>query len=46
MPVCKDMKLITLEDVRDSLKNMGPTVELPAETIEKARHSIEAMLKL
>ena len=46
IPVCKDMKLITLEDVRDSLENMGPAVELPAGTIEKARHSIEAMLKI
>lgn len=46
VPTCKDMKLITLEDVRDSLKTLGPTIELPADTIEKARHSIEKMLAI
>lgn len=43
-PVCADMKKITLENLRDSLRDLSPRVELDAETIRLARGSIERML--
>ena len=43
-PICVDMKKITLENVRDALRDLSPRVELDAETINLARGSIERML--
>lgn len=42
--ICPDMKKITLENVRDCLKNMAPRVELPEEILREAVKPIEAML--
>lgn len=42
--VCPDMKKITLENVRDCLKNMAPRVELSEEILREAVKPIEAML--
>ncbi|MEO5952779.1 MAG: quinolinate synthase NadA [Chloroflexia bacterium] len=42
--VCRYMKQITIEKLRDSLRDMTPQVEVPAEKAEKARLSIERML--
>lgn len=41
---CPYMKKNTLEKLRDSLATLSPRVELPAETMNKARLSIERML--
>jgi quinolinate synthase len=38
------MKRNTLEKVRDSLRTLQPSVELPADLMERARRPIEAML--
>lgn len=45
-PVCMDMKKITLEKIRDSLRDLAPRVELDAETIRLARAPIERMLEV
>ena len=45
-PTCRDMKKITLESIRDVLKNMDHEIILPAEMIEKAKRPIERMLAL
>ena len=42
--LCPDMKKITLENVRDCLKNMAPRVELSEEILREAVKPIEAML--
>ncbi len=45
--ICPDMKLTTLIDVYQSLKNpAGKTVELDASTIQKARRCIDEMIRL
>jgi quinolinate synthase len=46
VPVCQNMKKITLDKVRDCLRDMSPSVELDQETIEKAKGSIDRMLAL
>lgn len=43
-PLCRDMKKITLENVRDALESLEPRVELDEETIGKARRPIDRML--
>lgn len=43
-PVCVDMKKLTLENLRDALRNLSPRVELDPETIRLARGSIDRML--
>jgi len=43
---CGDMKKTTLENVRDALLHLQHEVIVPAETAERARRSIEAMLKI
>ena len=43
---CPYMKRNTLEKLRDALTNLQPTVELPAELIERARRPVERMLAL
>ena len=42
--ICPNMKLTTLEDVRDSLETLSPRVSVPAETREGALAALEAML--
>ena len=44
--VCVDMKKITLENVRDCLKNMSEQIELPEDLMKSAVRPIEAMLAL
>ena len=46
LPTCRDMKKITLESIRDVLKNMSNEVTLPGDMIEKAKRPIERMLAL
>jgi quinolinate synthase len=41
---CPYMKLNTLEKLRDSLQNLQPRIELPAEIMERARLPLERML--
>lgn len=42
--ICPDMKKITLENVRDCLKNMASRIELPEEILREAVKPIEAMI--
>jgi quinolinate synthase len=42
--LCPNMKKITLEDVRDALRDMAPRIELDEETIRRARAPIDKML--
>lgn len=45
--VCRDMKYTTPESILKALKNEGgEKIELPAELIKKAKHSIDEMLRL
>ncbi len=44
--VCPNMKKITLYDVLKALENMGPTVELDPEIIERNKAPLERMLAL
>lgn len=44
--VCPTMKMITLESVRDSLKETKHEVKIPKEIADKARTGIERMLEL
>ncbi len=43
---CKDMKMVTLEKVRDSLKNGMHAVEVSEKTREGAKRALDAMLNL
>lgn len=45
-PCCGDMKLVTLEKIRDALRDNAPQVELPRELMERARSAIEKMLEI
>ena len=45
-PVCVDMKKITLEKVRDTLRDLSPQIELDADTIARAAKPIEKMLEM
>ena len=45
-PCCADMKLVTLEKIRDALRDGKPEVELPAELMERARVAIDRMLAI
>ena len=42
--ICPNMKLTTLEDVRDSLETLSPRISVPAEIREGALAALEAML--
>lgn len=42
--VCADMKKVTLENVRDCLRDGTPVVTVPEETAVKAKRAIDAML--
>lgn len=44
-PICPDMKKVTLEKVRNALRDMAPRIELDKETIEKAVAPIRRMLE-
>ena len=45
-PRCADMKLVTLEKIRDALRDGKPEVTLPAELMDRARTAIERMLAI
>lgn len=45
-PVCKDMKLNTLENILNSLENLENEVKLDKETIDKAYKPLERMLNI
>jgi quinolinate synthase len=42
--ICPNMKLTTLEDVRDSLSSMSPEIRVPEEIRGKAKAALDAML--
>jgi quinolinate synthase len=42
--VCGYMKQITLEKVRDTLRDLAPTVEVPEDIAARARVAIDRML--
>jgi quinolinate synthase len=44
--VCRYMKQITLEKVRDTLRDLAPTVEVPAPIADRARLAIDRMLAI
>jgi len=44
--VCQYMKMITLEKVAESLRNMVYEVRVPRETADRARLAIQRMLEL
>jgi len=44
--VCRYMKMITLPNLRDCLRDMAPAVEVPTEILERARQSVERMLTI
>ena len=44
--ICPNMKLTTLEDVRDSLVDLSPAVTVPPPIREKALSALEAMLRV
>lgn len=44
--ICPDMKKITLESVRDALKNMAPAIELPDDMMKSAVKPILRMMEL
>ena len=44
--ICPDMKKITLETVRDALKNLSPAIELPADMMESAVKPILRMMEI
>ena len=44
--VCSYMKQITLEKVRNTLRDLAPAVEVPQDTAAKARIAIDRMLAI
>lgn len=44
--LCPNMKKITIHKVLDSLKNLGPVVELSEDVMQKARIPLERMVKI
>ncbi len=44
--ICPNMKLTTLEDVRESLETLSPVVTVPEEIRAKALSALEAMLRV
>ena len=42
--ICPNMKLTTLEDVRDSLVSMSPDVTVPEEIRVRTKRALDAML--
>ena len=45
-PCCADMKLVTLEKIRDALRDGKPEVILPDKLMDRARMAIERMLAI
>jgi len=45
-PCCADMKLVTLEKIRDALRDGKPEVTLPGDLMDRARTAIERMLAI
>ena len=45
-PCCGDMKLVSLEKIRDALRDNAPEVVLPRELMDRARGAIERMLEI
>ena len=43
---CRYMKMITLENLRDSLRDLKHVVTVPVETARRARHAIDRMLAI
>jgi quinolinate synthase len=43
---CKYMKMNTLQKVRDCMKNLAPSIELPQHILKRARLPIERMLEI
>jgi quinolinate synthase len=43
---CRFMKMNTLEKLRDCMKNLAPRIELPKETLHRARLPIKRMLEI
>jgi quinolinate synthase len=43
---CRFMKMITLENLRDSLRDLSPVVDVPADIADRARGSVERMLAI
>jgi quinolinate synthase len=44
--ICKYMKMITLEKLRDSLRDLRHVVTVPEQTAERARRSLERMVSI
>jgi quinolinate synthase len=44
--VCRYMKMITLEKLRDSLRDLKHVVTVPEETAEAARGAIRRMVEI
>jgi quinolinate synthase len=44
--LCPNMKLTSLEDVRDSLANLAPVVTVPEEVRVRARAALDAMIRI
>jgi len=44
--LCPHMKRITLDNIRQALETLQPTVEIPKEIARKARRSVERMLEV
>jgi quinolinate synthase len=44
--ICPNMKLTTLEDVRDSLETLSPAVTVPPDIRARAHAALEAMLRV
>ena len=42
--ICLNMKIITLEDIRDSLVSMSPAIRVPETVRIKAKAALDAML--
>jgi len=43
---CRYMKMITLENLRDSLRDLKHVVTVPADTAARARRAIDRMLAI
>ena len=44
--VCRYMKMITLENTRDALRDLAPRVTVPADIADRARMAIERMVAI
>jgi quinolinate synthase len=43
---CRYMKMITLDNLRDSLRDLSPVVDVPPDIADRARGSVERMLAI